>query len=109
MIPEDFIDDEPVDRDQERDAHIAGIFARGAEDAGLVHPTDQFSFEWHSMFDSEIEAAEANANQADAGESGAGESGAGESGTGEGGTGKAGSGAVGSSFNLSFGGDFGAF
>ena len=42
MIPEDFLspDHEPVDRHKEREAHIAGVIARGAEAAGLIHPAD---------------------------------------------------------------------
>ncbi len=98
MIPEDFLDDETADRDQERETHIAGIIARAAEAGGLIHPTDDFSFEWHTMFDAEIEAA--LANQVASGESAASDgTGAGESGVAD----------LGADFNLGSGGDLGAF
>jgi hypothetical protein len=60
MIPETFDTEEPFgeDSEQERQMHLAGIMAKAAEEAGLIVKTDQFSFEWHSMFDAEIEAAQ---------------------------------------------------
>ena len=43
---------------QEQEMRLAGIIAKAAEKAGLIQPTDQFSWEWHAEFDAEIEAAE---------------------------------------------------
>lgn len=59
MIPET-VDGQPFgeDPEQERQTHLAGIMAKAAEEAGLIAKTDEFSFEWHSMFDSEFEAAQ---------------------------------------------------
>ena len=45
----------------ERDFNIARAIAASCERAGLIHPTDEFSFEWHSMFDMEIDEAKTSA------------------------------------------------
>ena len=52
------------EREQERAMRIAGVLARHAEEAGLIHATDEFSWEWHQQFDSDIEAAQAAASAA---------------------------------------------
>ncbi len=61
LTPESFLESE--DPDQERDKRLAGIIARYYEEQGLIQPTDEFSFEWHSMFDNEIEAIQTDGAQ----------------------------------------------
>jgi len=61
--PEDLPKDEAIaswdwEKQQDREMRIAGILAKAAEDAGLIQPTDDFSWEWHTEFDAEIEAAQ---------------------------------------------------
>ena len=58
-IPDSLPDDPspPDNEEQEREPHLAGALARAFEDAGLVARTDHFSWEFHMMFDAEIEAA----------------------------------------------------
>ena len=42
---------------QERDTWIAGVIARHCEQAGLIQPDDDFSWEWHQELDLELDAA----------------------------------------------------
>jgi len=68
----DLYEDEPeqdafdnMQRDHEM--WIAGALAKAAEEAGLIQKTDDFSWEWHQMFDAEIEAAKAQLSEPELG------------------------------------------
>jgi hypothetical protein len=51
--------DDYEERRQEQDMQIVGALAKAAEEAGLIQKTDDFSWEWHLLFDAEIEATKA--------------------------------------------------
>jgi len=118
---------DPEDR-QDHDAWLAGALARGYEEAGLVAKTDDFSWEWHTQFDSDFAQAQAEAagqqqsEQGDASGSETGGTGSQQSSPDIGGSGDRGAinagpdlpgpdfGAdLGSGFGGDFGGDFGGF
>jgi hypothetical protein len=102
LIPEfSFDPDEATDPEQDREKHLAGILARAAEEAGLVHPTDDFSWEWHMEFDPLTEAAKAAEQEAAAQEAAAQDA---DSQTGET---PAADPEIGGDFGAGFGGDFG--
>jgi hypothetical protein len=46
------------------DHQLAGAIAKSAEAAGLIHPSDDFSFGWHVEFDPLIAEAQAKAAEA---------------------------------------------
>lgn len=53
-------EDEIVDVENDVMSHeswVAGVFARHAEAAGLIQPTDDFSWEWHVEIGPDYEAA----------------------------------------------------
>ena len=63
---------EPEDDERELSEHedfwLASVLARQAEQAGLIHKSDDFSCDWHMRYGDDFEAAKAEAAEAGSGE-----------------------------------------